>query len=360
MKKKINLKNSKFKLNTKVPVDEFCENFLYNEASGYYTNQIEFGKKGDFITSPTISNLFSEIIGIWIISAWENIGEPKKFNIVELGPGDGSLVSILIKVFKKFPKFYNSSKIYLYEKSKLLKKKQKVKLKNENIKWISSFNKIQSGPIIFFGNEFFDAIPVKQILRNKNQFKEKCYLINKNGLKETFKKASSKDISKIKSFKILKNLNFIEYPKLGFKELNKITKKISSLTGGILLIDYGYLDAINKSTLQMVKNNKKINIKTIYKNFGKADITSLVNFKLMKEYFEKNRLKVKNIVSQKFFLERMGIIERAKILEKKMTTKEKMDMSNTLVRLLHKKIMGELFKVIFAYKSKQNNFLGFN
>ena len=113
MKKKINLKNSKFKLNTKVPVDEFCENFLYNEASGYYTNQIEFGKKGDFITSPTISNLFSEIIGIWIISAWENIGEPKKFNIVELGPGDGSLVSILIKVFKKFPKFYNSSKIYV-------------------------------------------------------------------------------------------------------------------------------------------------------------------------------------------------------------------------------------------------------
>ena len=359
MKTKINLKNSNIKLNLKVPVDEFCEKFLYDKKSGYYTNNIKFGAKGDFITSPTISNLFSEIIGIWIVSAWESIGEPKKFNIVELGPGDGSLVSVLLKVFKKFPKFYNSSKVYLYEKSNLLKKNQKVKLKNENIKWISSFNKIQGGPVIFFGNEFFDAIPVKQILRSKNQFKEKCYRINKNGLHEAFKKASLYDISKIKSFKILKNLNFIEYPKLGFKELNKITKKISSLTGGILLIDYGYLDAINKSTLQMVKNNKKIGIKSIYKNFGRADITSLVNFRLIREYFEKKGLNVKNIVTQKFFLERMGIVERARILEKKMTTKEKIDMSNTLVRLLHKKIMGELFKVIFAYKSKQNNFLGF-
>ena len=359
MKTKINLKSSNIKLNLKVPVDEFCEKFLYDKKSGYYTNNIKFGANGDFITSPTISNLFSEIIGIWIVSAWESIGEPKKFNIVELGPGDGSLVSVLLKVFKKFPKFYNSSKVYLYEKSNLLKKNQKVKLKNENIKWISSFNKIQGGPVIFFGNEFFDAIPVKQILRSKNQFIEKCYRINKNGLHEAFKKASVYDISKIKSFKILKNLNFIEYPKLGFKELNKITKKISSLTGGILLIDYGYLDAINKSTLQMVKNNKKIGIKSIYKNFGRADITSLVNFRLIREYFEKKGLNVKNIVTQKFFLERMGIVERARILEKKMTTKEKMDMSNTLVRLLHKKIMGELFKVIFAYKSKQNNFLGF-
>ena len=118
MKKKINLKNPKFKLNTKVPVDEFCENFLYNEASGYYTNQIEFGKKGDFITSPTISNLFSEIIGIWIISAWENIGQPKKFNIVELGPGDGSLVSILIKVFHQI-QLENKEQIFYHTKLKM-------------------------------------------------------------------------------------------------------------------------------------------------------------------------------------------------------------------------------------------------
>ena len=71
-------------------------------------------------------------------------------------------------------------------------------------------------------------------------------------------------------------------------------------------------------------------------------------------------MKVKRIVSQKFFLEKMGIMARAKILEKKMNSKQKNYMAFTLKRLLHKQLMGELFKVIFAFKSKNNNFFGFN
>ena len=106
--------------------------------------------------------------------------------------------------------------------------------------------------------------------------------------------------------------------------------------------------------------NKKINLDLFFKNLGNADITSLVNFNLLKEYFLKKNLKVKNIVSQKFFLEKMGIIERANILQRKMNLKQKNHMFLTLRRLLHKDLMGELFKVIFAFKSKNNNFLGFN
>ncbi len=116
---------------------------------------------------------------------------------------------------------------------------------------------------------------------------------------------------------------------------------------------------MNRSTLQTVMKNKKMNMNHLFKNLGRADITSLVNFSLLKEYFFKNKLKVKEIVSQKFFLEKMGIIERAKVLEKNMTFKQKDYMSSTLRRLLHKELMGGLFKVIFAFKSKNGNFLGF-
>ena len=126
-----------------------------------------------------------------------------------------------------------------------------------------------------------------------------------------------------------------------------------------MLIDYGYLDALNTSTLQAVMKNKKMSMKNLLSNLGNADITSLVNFGLLKEYFFKNKLKVKKIVSQKFFLEKMGIISRAKILEKNMTSKQKDYMSLTLRRLLHKDSMGQLFKVIFAFKAKNDNFLGF-
>ena len=88
-------------------------------------------------------------------------------------------------------------------------------------------------------------------------------------------------------------------------------------------------------------------------------MTSLVNFSLLQEFFKK-KLKVKKIVSNKFFLERMGIMERVKILEKNMTEKQKIYSTTTLNRLLNKRSMGELFKVIFAFKGKKSKFLGFN
>ena len=179
------------------------------------------------------------------------------------------------------------------------------------------FDNIKNGPIIFFGNEFFDAIPIKQFLIERNTIKEKYYLVNNLGLNEIYREAKPMDISIIKSFKVFNKAKFIEYPKLGLSELNKIIEKISKLSGGVLLIDYGKQNLINKNTLQLVMKNKKIKIDNLIESLGKADITSLVNFSLLKEYFIKKNLNVEKIVSQKFFLEKMGIIERAKILEKK-------------------------------------------
>ena len=349
-----------FKLKKLIPIDEFIETVLYEPNIGYYTKKIPFGSQGDFVTAPTISNLFSEIITIWVVSVWEKLGKPKTFNFVELGPGDGSFAKVFVNTIKKFPELNNCINIYLYEKSELLNIEQRKKLKGSKIKWIRNFNKIKKGPVIFFGNEFFDAIPIKQFLVEKNSLLEKCYSVDPvSGLDEAYQKANREDVIKIKSFKALKGLKFIEFPKLGFLELDKIVKKINSLSGGILLIDYGYLNVINRSTLQTVMKNKKINMNHLFKNLGRADITSLVNFSLLKEYFLRNNLKVKKVVSQKFFLEKMGIIERTRVLEKNMTLKQKDYMSFTLKRLLHKELMGNLFKVIFAFKSQNSNFLGF-
>ena len=340
-----------------LPVDKFIENVLFNKKIGYYTTKIPFGRTGDFLTAPGISNLFSEIIGIWLISAWNTLGKPEKFNIVELGPGDGNLIKILIKTFQQFPEFNKSTNIFLYEKSNLLKKLQKKNINDPKVKWISNFTSIKKGPVIFFGNEFFDSIPIKQFFRKKNLLLEKYYSLNKkNKINEIYKKASHKDILQIKKFKILNNLKFIEFPKLGLDELSKIIKKISKLKGGLLIVDYGYLTPQNKNTLQSLIKHKR---NSLLNNLGKADITSLVNFSLLNEFFIKNNLKVKKIVSQKFFLEKMGIIERANNLSKKMSFKEKTNLYLRLKRLLDTKLMGNLFKVIFTYKFKKNNFLGF-
>ena len=353
------MKNHKkfFKETKSLPVDKFFQKVLYEKKIGYYNTIQPFGEDGDFITAPKISNLFSEMIAIWIISTWENFNKPKVFNIVELGPGDGSLMKVLIDVFKKFPNFNNAKKIYFYEKSELLTSNQKKYFNKNQVSWIDNFDKVRKGPVIFFGNEFLDAIPIKQFVKKKNIFLEKYFQVNQvNNIEEIFKKASKKDVQIIKSFKTLKELKFIEFPKLGFKILDKIIKKIQKFDGCLLLIDYGYIKQANKNTLQSVKRHKK---NDILKNLGEADVTSHVNFSLLDEYFLKNKMKVKKTITQNEFLRKLGIIERADILGKKMKFSDQTNLYLRLKRLLSPKSMGNLFKVILAYKFKKNNYLGF-
>ena len=354
----MNSKNKFFKKSKILPIDKFFENVLYDNRNGYYNAKNPFGKKGDFITAPQISQLFSEMIAIWIISTWEIFGRPKNFDIIELGPGDASLVKVLLNVFERFPEFNSVKNIYLYEKSKKLKNNQKKILKGKNVNWIKNFNKIKKGPVIFFGNEFFDAIPIKQYKRFNNSYFEKNFTLDKKDkIIEIFKDISKSQLRYIKSFKSLKNLKFIEFPMMGFKELKKIIKKISQLSGCLLLIDYGYLVPNSLNTLQSVIKHKKNNI---LKNLGNADITSHVNFTLLNEFLLKNKLQTKKVVTQKRFLENMGIMERSKIIEDKMKFSEKTNLYLKLKRLLSPKLMGNLFKVILAYKFKRNDFYGFN
>ena len=123
-----------------------------------------------------------------------------------------------------------------------------------------------------------------------------------------------------------------------------------------MLIDYGYLKPNNQNTLQSVMKHKK---NSLLDNLGKADITAHVNFALLNEFFEKDGLYVKNVISQKQFLEKMGILERAKIMSKKMKFSQQSDLYLRLKRLLEPNYMGDLFKVIMAYKFNNNNFAGF-
>ena len=347
-----------FKKSRFLPVDNFFKNVLYDKQFGYYATNQPFGIKGDFITSPNVSSLFSEMIAIWLINTWENLGKPKKLNFVELGPGDGSLMKTLLETFKKFPEFNSVKKIFLYEKSNFLIKIQKNNIPDKSVKWIKNFNSISNGPVIFFGNEFFDAIPIKQFKKKNGLIFEKNYKIDENlEIKETFKTANDEDTKLIKSYASLKNLNFIEFPKLGFQELKKIINKISKLKGCIMLIDYGYLKSHNESTLQSVLKHKK---NKLFDNLGKADITSHVNFELLKEFFKKNNLKIKKVINQQKFLEKNGILQRAEILAKKMKFKEQSDLYSRLKRLLDPKLMGDLFKVVLAYNFKNYDFGEFN
>jgi len=353
----MNSLNKYFPISKKIPIDEFISNALYDKDYGYYSKKIPFGKNGDFITSPGISALFSEVLALWIVAFWEHLEKPKVFNIVELGPGNGQMCSTFIKVFKKFPNFLNSVNIFLYEKSEILKDLQKKNLGHEKISWIKNFHTLKKGPVIFLGNEFFDAVPIKQFKKIDNILYERYVKLENNSkITTSFKKADLKSIIELKKYNLLKEQYFIEFPKQGLDELKLIISTIKKLSGGLLLIDYGFLKQQSKNTLQSVKNHK---INMMFENVGNADITSLVNFNLLENYLKKKNLKVNNVVTQGFFLKKMGIINRAENVSQKMNFKEKSELYLRLQRLLSSKQMGKLFKVISAFKLKKKFSLGF-
>ena len=335
-----------------IPLDLFLEKALYDQNYGYYQKKNPFGKKGDFVTAPNISNIVSEVITIWIISFWKNLQKPKNFNFIELGPGNGDFCIVLLNTLKKFPDIFNSIKIILYEKSKGLREIQKKRIVSEKVTWINNLKEVKNGPALFFGNEFLDALPIKQFKKKNNDIFEKYVHLKKDNVNFIFKKAVKKQISKLKNYSLLKNDGIIEYPEYGFRELDIMCKKINKLNGGALFIDYGYMNNKNTNTLQSVMKHKYNDIK---KNVGDADITSLVNFSLYKEYFSLNGLLVEDIISQSYFLQRMGILERAKILSKKLNLSQQINLNQRLKRLIHPKMMGKNFKVIFT-KSKKCKF----
>ena len=347
MNKIINLLREK----KSIPLDKFIDIALYDKKFGYYMKKNPFGEKGDFITSPHISNLFGEMIAIWCVAFWEHLGKPKKILLVEMGPGDGSLCKNLLEIFKRFNNFYKCLEINLLEISHKLTILQKGKINKKKVKWIKSIKDINSGPIIFLGNEFFDSLPIKQVQKRGELFFEKHICLKKNKKLEYIYKTANKNLIKsIKNLNLIKSGETIEYPKKSIDFLNGIAKKINRYDGGLLTFDYGYTKKNYSDTLQSVKQHKYSNPLL---NLGDSDITSHVNFTLFKKILINNKLNLSKIVTQSEFLQKMGILERSNIISKKMSFKDKKNLFYRMNRLLSPNYMGTLFKVLFAYKNKK-------
>ena len=340
-----------------LPLDQFINFALYDKKNGYYMKKNPFGKTGDFITAPNITRLFSEIIAVWTITFWKSIGSPKKFNLLELGAGNGEMMKVIEETLINFPNCYNACNFIIHEKSNFLINEQKKNLKSKKFSWLRNLEKINANPTIFLANEFFDAIPIKQFFRKKDGWIERFVDLN-NPKKAKFreKKIDVKKIEKNLNFKISKNQNIIEYSPETFRYLKCICNLIQKNDGGMLIIDYGYAEKKMHETLQAVNNHKYSNI---LENIGDSDITYNINFHSFEKFI--NQFKKINSIftNQKKFLTTMGIIQRAEIISKDIVFSKKTDLFYRVRRLIDEKQMGELFKVMLI-KKKRNNFkIGF-
>ena len=340
-----------------LPLDQFIEFALYDKVNGYYMKKNPFGKEGDFITAPNITRLFSEIIAIWVLTFWKSIGSPRKFNLLELGAGNGEMMKVIIETLKNFPECFNNCNFQIHEKSEFLKKQQQFNLKSEKMTWIDDIKINNLFPTIYLANEFFDALPIKQFFKRKEGWVER--FVNFKDEKNAEFKEQLIDIKNIEQnlkFEISKDQEIIEYSPSSFEYLKDISNLIKNNDGGLLIIDYGYLNLKMKETLLAIKNHKH---SSILEDIGDSDITYNINFNLFKKFVGQFDDLNFIITNQKKFLTSMGIIQRAEIISENIPFSKKSDLFYRIRRLIDEKQMGELFKVMLIKKHKNNFKTGF-
>ena len=312
------------------------------ENNGYYIKNNPIGSKNDFITAPEISQMFGEILAVFLINYWEEKVKTD-FNLVELGPGKGTLIKDLLRTATKNQNFLNASYLTLIEKNNYLINLQKNTINFERVNWSKEFNiQKKNRPSIIYSNEFFDCFPVRQFYK-KEQWYER--FIKYNTSEKIFNFISEK-VDNNKLLGVLEKFDHVKVAEISesrMKYFDSICKIIKKNKGVFVTIDYGYKDPPNYLTLQTIYNHKKTHL---FENLGNQDITAHVNFDELINVANKNNLKIDIFCTQRDFLIAYGIKERKDKLQK---NKNKVIIKNLNLeyeRLINKSQMGEIFKFL--------------
>ena len=325
-------------------LDKFIDLALY-ERNGYYLSKKPIGRKFDFVTSPEISQMFGEIIGVYLVYHWkEKINS--KFNLIELGPGNGTLFKDIERTAKILPNFFENADINLIEINKELREIQKKNLNynsQSKIRWSKALNFKSKLPSIIYSNEFFDCFPVRQFLNDNNHWFERYVKFNEkeNKYYSINKRVISKKILDYLSDYKRQKIYEVSYSRNKYFE--QICKYLKKNRGVCILIDYGYNKKIKNFTLQAIYNHKKT---SIFENIGQQDISSHVNFNELIEIAKQNKLQINEFVSQRDFLIKYGILERKKKLLTKNSNLNKNLLDEEVDRLINVDRMGKLFKFL--------------
>jgi len=330
--------------------------YMAISAETYYSNETVFGKEGDFITAPEISQVFGELIGLWSITAWKAMGKPERFSFVELGPGRGVLMADALRAINQTEKSYLScASIHMIEKSQKRKMEQKAILEEYDITWHSNIYNLPKGPIIIIGNEFIDAIPIKQFIKKNDKWFERLVGFDNKGLH--FKISNTPEEKLKNKFQDSPDNTILETSNDRDKIIRLLAQTCKNGPGITLILDYGYTSSRTGDTLQAVK---KHSFSSILNDPGKTDLTAHVNFHDIEMTAKLNNNRVFGPISQGKWLKNLGVnIRRFQLMNGK-SNKEKQLISSSIDRLITSEQMGEIFKVIAFSSSKILEVEGFN
>lgn len=331
-------------------VADYVTRCLHDPRGGYYASRPSLGERGDFITAPLVSQMFGELIGLWAVETWHRLGAPERFRLVEVGPGDGTLISDALRAARLAPGFLEACDLILIEPSAPLRDLQARALAGADLspRWARDLTRIETdAPVILIANEVLDCMPARQFVRTEGGWAERRIGVTDDNdltfgltaISGGFDKPSF-DIEPGQVFEISE-----QQPVFG-RDLGLLMKAAS---GAALLIDYGRARPEAGDTLQALRRHQKV---SPLDNPGEADLTQWADFPLVLEAALRTGADVTGCLPQGEFLRRLGIEARAERLKSGRPDAAPV-IDRQLNRLTADDQMGRLFKAaaIFSPRS---------
>ena len=315
---------------------------LAHPTLGYYARHDPLGAAGDFVTAPEISQVFGELVGLWLARAWSDLGRPDPCLLVELGPGRGTLMADLLRAAAQVPGFRASLRLHLVETSERSRDLQRARLAGEAVQWHGALDHVPPEPMLLVANEFLDALPVHQLMATGRGWVERVVDVAGRELVFGLSERPS-DLARGLPDSATVLGQIAEVSPLRSEIAAAIGGRLAADGGVALLIDYGAWAEVTGDTLQAVRDHAPWPVLAAP---GEADLSSHVDFRALAEAACDAGAAVYGPVAQGPFLRAMGIDLRIARLLERATPGQRRQLRAALFRLTDGGAMGELFKVL--------------
>jgi NADH dehydrogenase [ubiquinone] 1 alpha subcomplex assembly factor 7 len=326
-----------------ISVAQFMTLALHDAEAGYYATRDPFGRAGDFITAPEISQMFGEMLGLWLGQVWLDQGSPKNTHLVELGPGRGTLMADALRALKRVPGFCDQVEIVMVEASPTLREIQKTRLKDSGarIRWTTHFD-LADAPLLLLANEFFDALPIRQYVKTARGWCERMVVLKEGALDFALAPQITPAAAIPASRAGAPDGGVYEASPAATALIAEIARIISGQGGAALVLDYGYDIVGFGETLQAVRDHQP---RALLADPGGSDLSAHVDFAALGDVARQQGAAIHGPKGQGAFLDALGIgVRAAKLTAANPAQAEQI--RRAVERLTAPDQMGTLFQVM--------------
>jgi SAM-dependent MidA family methyltransferase len=323
--------------NGPISVTDYFALCLADPEFGYYKTREPFGRGGDFVTAPEVSQLFGELVGVFLVEAWrKHLAPTRNVRIAEIGPGRGTMMSDILRVIRQLaPELHDVATVHLVETSP-----------RHRLVWHDSFDEIPEGFLLFAANEFFDAVPIRQFVKTANGFRERLVGLDADGELTFAAGITGVDPALLPSGHQDAPVGTVaEVAPARMAIMQLLSDRLFDGGGTAVIIDYGHLLPGFGDTLQAVHKHA---FDPPLAHPGEADLTSHVDFAALADVARSRSVTVNGMMTQGEFLLKLGLLERAGALGRGKSPDIQSEIRAAVERLAGSgpNQMGELFKVL--------------